>query len=91
MLSCGLFLLQKQERCVDVMSDRMTCLTPKVPRDWKVVSVWFELDNLELDFESITGKKFTFHPDPTLSDLADAPYRFKPGGVIAVEVRDLFK
>lgn len=85
--------IKKQERCVDVMHDRMTCLTPKVPPDSRVVSVWFELDNLQVDFESITGKKFTYHPDPKLFalnvDTPDTPYRFKPGGVINVEGKGL--
>ncbi|XP_076133135.1 plexin-B3 [Alosa pseudoharengus] len=86
-------MIKKQERCVDVMSDRMTCLTPAVPPDWRVVSVWFELDNLQVDFESITGRKFTYHPNPELHALnfhtPDTPYRFKPGAVIAVEGKDL--
>lgn len=37
------------------------------------------------------GKSFTYYPNPEFFPLnreaPDAPYRFKPGGVIAVEVR----
>lgn len=36
------------------------------------------------------GKSFTYYPNPELFRLnreaPDVPYRFKPGGVIAVEV-----
>ncbi|XP_063064804.1 plexin-B3 isoform X2 [Engraulis encrasicolus] len=86
-------LIKKQERCVDVMTDQMTCLTPEVPPDSRVVRVWFELDNLEVDFESVTGRQFTYHPNPELyplnRDTPDTQYRFKPGGVIAVEGKGL--
>lgn len=37
------------------------------------------------------GKSFTYYQNPQFfplnRDAPDAPYRFKPGGVIAVEVR----
>uniref|UniRef100_A0AAY4B393 Plexin-B1 n=1 Tax=Denticeps clupeoides TaxID=299321 RepID=A0AAY4B393_9TELE len=85
--------LQRQELCTNITYDKMTCLTPQVPPDSKVLDVWFELDNVRVDFESIKGKSFTYHPDPQLyklnSDSPDQPYRFKPGGVIAVEGKGL--
>uniref|UniRef100_A0AAY4B4D2 Sema domain-containing protein n=1 Tax=Denticeps clupeoides TaxID=299321 RepID=A0AAY4B4D2_9TELE len=83
----------EQELCTNITYDKMTCLTPQVPPDSKVLDVWFELDNVRVDFESIKGKSFTYHPDPQLyklnSDSPDQPYRFKPGGVIAVEGKGL--
>uniref|UniRef100_A0A672ZYP3 Plexin B3 n=1 Tax=Sphaeramia orbicularis TaxID=375764 RepID=A0A672ZYP3_9TELE len=40
--------------------------------------------------ESFYGKSFMYYPNPQLYHLnRDAPYRFKPGGVIAVEGQDL--
>uniref|UniRef100_A0AAY4B394 Sema domain-containing protein n=1 Tax=Denticeps clupeoides TaxID=299321 RepID=A0AAY4B394_9TELE len=82
-----------QSLCTNITYDKMTCLTPQVPPDSKVLDVWFELDNVRVDFESIKGKSFTYHPDPQLyklnSDSPDQPYRFKPGGVIAVEGKGL--
>ncbi|XP_030639856.1 plexin-B3 [Chanos chanos] len=86
---------KKQGRCEDVQSDRMTCFTPEVPRDSRVTKVWFQMDNVHIDFESIKGKAFTYHPNPYLQplnhDSPDEPYHFKPtsNGVIAVEGRDL--
>lgn len=68
----------------------MTCFTPAIPRGLRVTGVWFELDNVKVEFASIVGKPFKYHPDPVLRRLNhDTPeqlYHFKPGGVIAVEV-----
>lgn len=62
-----------------------------MPERSRVVRVWFEMDNVHLDFESIKGTGFTYHPDPQLFPLnredPTLPMRFKPGGVLAVEVR----
>uniref|UniRef100_A0A8C9W7Z0 Plexin-B1 n=1 Tax=Scleropages formosus TaxID=113540 RepID=A0A8C9W7Z0_SCLFO len=82
-------LFQIQEPCIDVFPDQMTCVTPAVPSEFKVTGVWFELDNVRVDFASIDGKPFRYYPDPILHrlnrDVPDQPFHFKPGGVIAVE------
>ncbi|XP_029574130.1 plexin-B3 isoform X2 [Salmo trutta] len=84
---------KKQERCTVVSSFEMTCVTPSVTHDSKVMGVWFELDNVKVAFESVAGKTFSYYPNPELfalnRDDPDTPYRFKPGGVIAVEGKDL--
>ncbi|KAI5610501.1 plexin-B3, partial [Silurus asotus] len=71
----------------------MTCQSPEVPKDSRVVRVWFEMDNVHLDFQSIKGTRFTYHPDPQLYPLnrddPTLPIRFKPGGVLAVEGKGL--
>nr|XP_023691614.1 plexin-B3-like [Paramormyrops kingsleyae]XP_023691615.1 plexin-B3-like [Paramormyrops kingsleyae]XP_023691616.1 plexin-B3-like [Paramormyrops kingsleyae]XP_023691617.1 plexin-B3-like [Paramormyrops kingsleyae]XP_023691618.1 plexin-B3-like [Paramormyrops kingsleyae]XP_023691619.1 plexin-B3-like [Paramormyrops kingsleyae] len=78
-----------REACTDVSPDQMTCFTPPIPRGLRVTGVWFELDNVKVEFASIVGKPFKYHPDPVLRRLNhDTPeqlYHFKPGGVIAVE------
>ncbi|XP_054475843.1 LOW QUALITY PROTEIN: plexin-B1 [Anoplopoma fimbria] len=81
------------ERCSVLSSSQMTCLTPKVSPEVKVKGVWFQLDNVRVHYETIKGKSFTYYPNPELfplsRDAPDVPYRFKPGGVIAVEGQDL--
>uniref|UniRef100_A0A8C7F7U0 Plexin B3 n=1 Tax=Oncorhynchus kisutch TaxID=8019 RepID=A0A8C7F7U0_ONCKI len=76
-----------------ISSFEMTCVTPSVTHDSKVLGVWFELDNVKVSFESVAGKTFSYYPNPELlalnRDDPDTPYRFKPGGVIAVEGKDL--
>ncbi|XP_062855287.1 plexin-B3 [Trichomycterus rosablanca] len=83
----------RKELCVKVSSEKMSCLSPPVPQDSRVVRVWFEMDNVHLDFESIKGTVFTYHPNPMLLRLnredPAAPIRFKPGGVLAVEGKGL--
>uniref|UniRef100_A0AAZ3PL09 Plexin-B1 n=1 Tax=Oncorhynchus tshawytscha TaxID=74940 RepID=A0AAZ3PL09_ONCTS len=86
-------IVSKQERCTVVSSSEMNCLTPRVTPDTKVMGVWFELDNVKVSFERVAGKTFSYYPNPELlalnRDDPDTPYRFKPGGVIAVEGKDL--
>ncbi|XP_029283979.1 LOW QUALITY PROTEIN: plexin-B1, partial [Cottoperca gobio] len=81
------------ERCSVLSSSQMTCLTPRVTPEVKVKGVWFQLDNVRVHFETIKGKSFTYYPNPEFFPLnredPDVPYRFKPGGVIAVEGQDL--
>ncbi|XP_019935566.2 plexin-B3 [Paralichthys olivaceus] len=81
------------ERCSVLSSSKMTCSTPTVTPEVKVKGVWFQLDNVKVHYESIKGKTFTYYPNPQLfplnRDAPEAPYRFKPGGVIAVEGQDL--
>uniref|UniRef100_A0A6Q2XSY0 Sema domain-containing protein n=1 Tax=Esox lucius TaxID=8010 RepID=A0A6Q2XSY0_ESOLU len=83
----------KQERCSVVSPTEMTCVTPGVTSHSKVMGVGFELDNVKVAFKSVTGKPFSYFPNPVLyalnRDAPETPYRFKPGGVIAVEGKDL--
>ncbi|KAJ8257768.1 hypothetical protein GJAV_G00189480 [Gymnothorax javanicus] len=82
-----------QEPCSDVSFDQMTCPTPPVPSRLKVIGVWFEMDNVKVDFASISGKPFTYHQDPILyplnKDNPEDPFYFKPGGVIVVQGQNL--
>ncbi|KAJ8017304.1 hypothetical protein DPEC_G00016450 [Dallia pectoralis] len=84
---------KKQERCSVVSPSEMTCVTPGVTPGFQVKGVWFELDNVKVAFESVTGKPFSYYPNPVLYPLnrddPETPYLFKPGGVIAVEGKDL--
>ncbi|XP_068600689.1 plexin-B3 [Brachionichthys hirsutus] len=81
------------ENCSVLSSSQMTCLTPAVMPEVKVKGVWFQLDNVRVHYDSIKGKSFTYYPNPEFFSLnreaPDVPYRFKPGGVIAVEGQDL--
>ncbi|KAK2850946.1 hypothetical protein Q5P01_007222 [Channa striata] len=81
------------ELCTVLSSSQMTCPTPAVTPEVKVKGVWFQLDNVRVHYESIKGKSFTYYPNPKLlllnQEAPDTPYRFKPGGVIAVEGLDL--
>ncbi|XP_034534320.1 plexin-B1 [Notolabrus celidotus] len=83
------------EHCSVQSSSQMTCLTPTVSPEVKVKGVWFQLDNVRVHFESIQGKSFKYYPNPDFFPLnreaPDSPYRFKPGGVIAVEGQDLIR
>ncbi|XP_026783793.3 plexin-B3 isoform X1 [Pangasianodon hypophthalmus] len=83
----------KKALCVNVSSEQMSCPSPQVPAESRVVRVWFEMDNVHLDFESIKGAGFKYHPDPQLYPLnresPTLPIRFKPGGVLAVEGKGL--
>uniref|UniRef100_A0A3Q2C8B1 Plexin B3 n=1 Tax=Cyprinodon variegatus TaxID=28743 RepID=A0A3Q2C8B1_CYPVA len=82
-------------RCSVLSSSEITCRTPAVSPELRVKGVWFQLDNVRVHFNSIEGKTFRYLPNPQLFPLnreaPDAPYRFKPGGVIAVEGQDLTK
>ncbi|XP_078110260.1 plexin-B3 isoform X1 [Sander vitreus] len=81
------------ERCSVLSSSQMSCPTPAVTPEVKVKGVWFQLDNVRVHYETIKGKSFTYYPNPEFFPLnreaPDAPYRFKPGGVIAVEGQHL--
>ncbi|XP_054644366.1 plexin-B3 isoform X1 [Dunckerocampus dactyliophorus] len=81
------------EHCSVLSPSQMTCPTPSVPPEVKVKGVWFQMDNVRVRYESIKGKRFTYHPNPRLFPLnreaPDAPYYFKAGGVLAVEGEDL--
>uniref|UniRef100_UPI001EAF1D87 plexin-B3-like n=1 Tax=Oncorhynchus gorbuscha TaxID=8017 RepID=UPI001EAF1D87 len=57
---------KKQERCMVVSPFEMTCVTPSVTHDSKVLGVWFELDNVKVSFESVAGKTFSYYPNPEL-------------------------
>jgi len=47
--------------------------------------------SLSLSMSLLQGQVFTYHPNPELfslnRDTPDVPYRFKPGGVIAIQVQ----
>uniref|UniRef100_A0A8C1XTU7 Plexin B3 n=1 Tax=Cyprinus carpio TaxID=7962 RepID=A0A8C1XTU7_CYPCA len=82
-----------QELCTNVTSERMICKSPPVEPKSRIVRVWFEMDNVHIDFPSIKNKTFTYHPNPDLfqlnSESRGTPIRFKPGGVLAVEGKGL--
>uniref|UniRef100_A0A8C9XNC5 Plexin B3 n=1 Tax=Sander lucioperca TaxID=283035 RepID=A0A8C9XNC5_SANLU len=86
----ALLTAKQQLRCSVLSSSQMSCPTPAVTPEVKVKGVWFQLDNVRVHYETIKGKSFTYYPNPEFFPLnreaPDAPYRFKPGGVIAVEV-----
>ncbi|KAI3357940.1 hypothetical protein L3Q82_016330 [Scortum barcoo] len=86
-------MMTVSERCSVLSSSQMTCLTPTVTPEVRVKGLWFQLDNVRIHYESIKGKSFTYYSNPEFFPLnreaPDAPYRFKPGGVIAVEGQDL--
>lgn len=81
---------QRKGLCVSISSEQMSCQSPQVEKGCRVVRVWFEMDNVHVDFESIKGTAFTYQADPELYPLnredQELPIRFKPGGVLAVEV-----
>ncbi|XP_069040156.1 plexin-B3 [Lepisosteus oculatus] len=83
----------QQELCLVHSPEDMGCPTPPVPAELKVVGVWFQMDNVRVEFEEVGERPFTYHPDPELrplnGDNPDQPFRFKPGGVLAVEGRGL--
>ncbi|XP_066566229.1 plexin-B3 [Amia ocellicauda] len=87
--SAGRNASTRQETCEVLSSDRMTCPSPPVDERSEVTGLWFQLDNVRVDFESVAGGPFTYHPNPQLIPLnlnsLSQPYRFKAGGVIAVE------
>ncbi|KTF86244.1 hypothetical protein cypCar_00012178 [Cyprinus carpio] len=86
-------LVMIQELCTNVTSERMICKSPLVEPKSRIVRVWFEMDNVHIDFPSIKNKTFTYHPNPDLfqlnSESRGTPIRFKPGGVLAVEGKGL--
>ncbi|XP_051525586.1 plexin-B1-like [Myxocyprinus asiaticus] len=86
-------LIMRQELCTNVTSERMICWSPTVQGDSRIVRVWFEMDNVHIDFHTIKNKPFIYHSNPDLFQLnSEAPgmaIRFKPGGVLAVEGKGL--
>lgn len=83
------------ELCKLDSPSQMSCRTPKVDSHFKVKGLWFQLDNVRVDYESVKGKSFVYHPNPKLfflnREAPELPYRFKPGGVLAVEGVDLMR
>uniref|UniRef100_A0A8C2KNK1 Plexin-B1 n=1 Tax=Cyprinus carpio TaxID=7962 RepID=A0A8C2KNK1_CYPCA len=82
-----------QELCTNVTSERMICKSPMVEPKSRIVRVWFEMDNVHIDFHTVKNKPFMYHPNPDLfqlnSESRGTPIRFKPGGVLAVEGKGL--
>uniref|UniRef100_A0A673JCD0 Plexin-B1-like n=1 Tax=Sinocyclocheilus rhinocerous TaxID=307959 RepID=A0A673JCD0_9TELE len=78
---------------VTATHERMICKSPTVEPKSRIVRVWFEMDNVHIDFHTIKNKPFTYHPNPDLfqlnSESRGTPIRFKPGGVLAVEGKGL--
>uniref|UniRef100_A0AAY5EI55 Plexin-B1 n=1 Tax=Electrophorus electricus TaxID=8005 RepID=A0AAY5EI55_ELEEL len=85
--------VSRKAPCVSLSSAQMTCPSPSAPQGSRVARVWFEMDNVHVDFESIRKAPFMYHPDPELYPLnredQNSPIRFKPGGVLAVEGKGL--
>lgn len=77
------------KQCALDSSSQMSCPSPRVSPQLRVRGLWFQLDNVRVHYETIKGKSFMYHPNPELFPLnreaPETPYRFKPGGVIAVE------
>uniref|UniRef100_A0A8C1WFB5 Plexin-B1 n=1 Tax=Cyprinus carpio TaxID=7962 RepID=A0A8C1WFB5_CYPCA len=86
-------LVTIQELCTNVTSERMICKSPMVEPKSRIVRVWFEMDNVHIDFHTVKNKPFMYHPNPDLfqlnSESRGTPIRFKPGGVLAVEGKGL--
>lgn len=85
----------ESELCVLDSPSQMSCPSPRVAPHLKVKGLWFQLDNVRVHYETIKGTSFVYHPNPKLyllnREAPDTPYRFKPGGVIAVEGVDLMR
>lgn len=85
--------LVTSQSCSNVTSEQMICKSPEVTPNSRVIRVWFEMDNVHIDFSSIKNKPFTYHPNPDLfplnSESRGTAIRFKPGGVLAVEGKGL--
>ncbi|CAL9702799.1 unnamed protein product [Knipowitschia caucasica] len=77
------------ELCILDSPSQMRCPTPKVSPQFKVKRLWFQLDNVRVNYDTIKGNNFVYHPNPELFPLnreaPNTPYKFKPGGIIAVE------
>ncbi|CAL8260204.1 unnamed protein product [Gadus morhua 'NCC'] len=75
--------------CRVVTSRQMECVTPRLSPEVRVTGVWFQMDNVQIHYRSIKGQVFSYHPNPELfvlnRETPDVPYRFKPGGVIAIQ------
>ncbi|TRY72826.1 hypothetical protein DNTS_009524 [Danionella cerebrum] len=86
-------LVTSHSLCNNVTSEGMLCKSPKVTPNSRIVRVWFEMDNVHIDFDGIKNNPFTYHPNPDLyplnSEARGTPIRFKPGGVLAVEGKGL--
>ncbi|XP_076870268.1 plexin-B1 [Brachyhypopomus gauderio] len=87
-----------EERCEVNTSSLLLCRTPAVSSQviGAVVRVEFLLDNLRVDFNSVSQSPFTYEPNPTLHPLnyrdpsaTHQPFRYKPGSVISVEGENL--
>ncbi|KAG7478390.1 hypothetical protein MATL_G00080030 [Megalops atlanticus] len=83
------------ERCEVNTSSLILCRTPAVDAQVRQarVRVEFLLDNLRLDFASVSGSVFSYELNPTLHPLnqhnPSKPYRYKPGSIISVEGENL--
>ncbi|XP_066518969.1 plexin-B1 isoform X2 [Hoplias malabaricus] len=84
-----------EERCEVNTSSLLLCRTPAVSLEviGADIQVEFLLDNLRVDFNSVSQFPFTYEPNPSLHRLirndVTQPFRYKPGSVISVEGENL--
>lgn len=78
-------------------SHLIMCRTPALlsPPEDPWVQVEFILDNIVLDFATLSPTPFSYEADPTLRSLnpedPSTPFRHKPGSVFSVEVIHLLR
>lgn len=91
------FVFQFEERCEVKNSTSLLCYSPAINPavDQSNMKVEFLLDNVRINFNSVSQSPFTYEPNPTLpsKNISNDPnhlYRYKPGSVISVEVGDLY-
>lgn len=75
-----------------ITASLILCRTPAVkPNAYGAhIQVDFLLDNLHVNFDTVSPSAFSYELDPVLHPLSrydpSKPYRYKPGSVISVEV-----
>ncbi|XP_048872845.1 plexin-B1 isoform X2 [Brienomyrus brachyistius] len=83
------------ERCQVVTASLILCRTPAVKPNahGSHIQVDFLLDNLHVNFDTVSPSAFSYELDPVLHPLSrydpSKPYRYKPGSVISVEGENL--
>ncbi|KAM6151636.1 plexin-B3 [Rhynchocyon petersi] len=83
-------LLQCSTVCSVNSSSLLLCRSPAIPDGTQPRRVFFTLDNVHVDFISVSGgRAFLYQPNPHLAPLSREgpghPYRLKPGNVLDVE------
>ncbi|XP_074180278.1 plexin-B3 isoform X2 [Rhinolophus sinicus] len=80
-------LLQCSTVCSINSSSLLLCRSPAVPDGAHPQRVFFTLDNMHVDFASVSGgQDFLYQPNPRLAPLSrEGPARLKPGNVLDVE------
>nr|XP_023660812.1 plexin-B1 isoform X1 [Paramormyrops kingsleyae]XP_023660813.1 plexin-B1 isoform X1 [Paramormyrops kingsleyae]XP_023660814.1 plexin-B1 isoform X1 [Paramormyrops kingsleyae]XP_023660815.1 plexin-B1 isoform X1 [Paramormyrops kingsleyae]XP_023660816.1 plexin-B1 isoform X1 [Paramormyrops kingsleyae] len=83
------------DRCQVITASLILCRTPAVkPNAYGAhIQVDFLLDNLHVNFDTVSPSAFSYELDPVLHPLSrydpSKPYRYKPGSVISVEGENL--